>query len=153
MHGHPPIPAASPPSPPHATTSVHTHSTPPHPQAHKFITGLAPVNAVVKVSSAVAALVAAPARQLSRRHGQQGQAGGLGLGLHDPFSSSSAGGGAGGRQLHLALQLRRSAAAFTRALVEEALAAGKQVGPGSRGAGLGGAFGGSPGQCWRVAVA
>ncbi|KXZ49627.1 hypothetical protein GPECTOR_20g484 [Gonium pectorale] len=74
-------------------------------QAHKFITGLAPVNAVIKVGSAVATVLAAPARQLARREGPGGQP--------------------------LGTQVRRAAAGFARHLVCEALAAGRTAATGA----------------------
>ncbi|GLI63605.1 hypothetical protein VaNZ11_006615 [Volvox africanus] len=76
-------------------------------QAHKFITGLAPINAVVKVGSAVAALVSAPARHLARREGAA----------------------AAGRQL--AVQLRRTSATFAYRLVCEAMLAGRKAASGA----------------------
>lgn len=75
------------------------------PQAHKLITGLAPVKAVVNVSSAVATLVSAPARHLSRRDA------------------------AGTRQM--AAQLRRASASFAYRIVCEAMAAGSSAAKGA----------------------
>ncbi|GIL88933.1 hypothetical protein Vretifemale_16845 [Volvox reticuliferus] len=77
-------------------------------QAHKFITGLAPINAVVKVGSAVATLVSAPARHLARREGTT----------------------AAGRQL--AVQLRRTTATFAYRLLCEAMVASRKAASGAR---------------------
>ncbi len=80
-------------------------------QAHKFVTGVAPISSVVRVGSAVAGLLAVPAAHItaSRRDGTLRHLDG-----------------------QLSRQLRRSTATFVRALVYEALGLGATVAGGAQ---------------------
>lgn len=89
-------------------------------QAHKFLTGVAPIRSVVRVGGAVAGLLAVPVAHI-------GAASRRGSSAHD-----AADGGSSTQDGHMSRALRRSTAGFVRALVYEALGLGATMAAGAQ---------------------
>ncbi len=102
-------------------TSNRNHPSSHPPQAHKFVVGLAPINSLCRVGSAVANLVAVPAAQISAA--SAASRGG---------SRGGSRGSASGKEARLSQQLRRSSSSFVRALMFEALGLGATVAAGAQ---------------------
>jgi len=105
-------------------------------QAHKFLVGIAPVNHICKVGSAVASLLMAPIRQLSSPTlgALPGQGGGGSASLPGGLSRSLSAASQKLRRNKLALQVRRSVLGLTRVLLLEAMGLGANVVAGAQAA-------------------